>query len=432
MKAGKFAQLGNVRRLVKPMVLAGLILVAYLAAINRAQPLVWAVAALLSATLVTGVVWPRWLVQRLAVIRTGPQRAAEGERITFRVEIRNQGRGPRFMVEVIDRLPFVDVDQVSGIRSDQSLGVIAYLPGRGRRTFDVTLVAEKRGFYTLGPAGVRSGFPLGIVESTRRGGSGTRTLTVYPEVFPVASFPLQGVQSQMHRGDCLLPKGSGTAEFSGLREYLRGDNPRHIHWPTTARLNELMVKEFEPLASARITIALDLAADSNVGRGRHATLEYAIRIAASIANHACAKGLPVRIHGLAFPGSAAEYGTGQGHFHRLLDELAVIDAGATSHYATEVEQAASGCEEGETVVVFLSEPKDRINATVDTLRQLQESGANLLIVHFDRPSFIDGARGIPKERRKVDADDIQGALLDIAGCYLSVSMGDDLSRLFDS
>jgi uncharacterized protein (DUF58 family) len=430
MRYGMFLQWGHVRRFVKPLVLAGLMVIAYLAAINRAQPLLWAVAALLCATLVTGIFWPRWLVQGLDVLRTGPERAAEGERITFRVELRNQGYGPRFMMEVIDRLPFVDVDRISGARNDQSLGAIAYLPGHGHRSFEVSLIAEKRGFYTLGPAGIRSSFPLGLAEATRRCGGGVRTLTVYPEIFPVATLPLQGVQSQMHRGDCLLPKGAGSAEFSGLREYERGDNPRHIHWPTTARLSQLMVKEFEPLASARITIVLDRAADSNVGRGRHATFEYAIRIAASIANHACANGIPVCIHGLPAQGYAAEYGTGPGHFQRLMDELAVIDADAGSHYATEVEQAASGCEEGETIVVFLSEPGDRLDATVDTLRHLQQSGANLLIVQFDRLSFMAGTNHTPRERNK--PDDMQGDLLDLAGHYLNVSRGDDLSRLFDS
>ncbi len=237
-------------RYTKPLVLLALMVVAYMAALNRDQSLPWAIAALLSATLITGIAWPHWLVKRLSVTRSGPERAGEGDTIRFQVEVENHGWLPRFMVELVDHLPFVGAADGTASQGEKMLGVAAYVPGGGKRRFEVPLLCEKRGFYRLGPVGLASSFPLGLAEARQGRNDGVQTLTIYPEVFPIVALPLLGSPSQIHRGGYLLPEGAGAAEFSGLREYRRGDNPRHVHWPTTARLNELMVKEFEPLASA--------------------------------------------------------------------------------------------------------------------------------------------------------------------------------------
>lgn len=418
-------------RYVRPLILGGLIVVAYFAAINRTQPLLWGIAALLSATLLTGLFWPHWLVKRLSVTRTGPARAAEGERITFHVEVRNHGWLPRFMVELVDHLPFVGSDNAANGRGEHALGMVGHIPGGAVRGFDVTLVCEKRGFYRLGPVSLASSFPLEIAHARRRCNDDTHTLTVYPDVFPIAALPLAGVASQIHRGAYLLPQGTGTTEFSGLREYLRGDNPRHIHWPTTARLNQLMVKEFEPLASASLCIALDLAADANVGQGRHATLEYAIRIAASMAGFSCPNGIPTQLRGHTDQSLMVAAGSGEHHYQRILDELAVLDSRGTVPYATVLEQAALDCQPGQTVAIFLSEPAERIAGTLHALALLRAKGANLLIVDFQRASFAAdhtlAARRLKHDKR---ANALSG-LPELGAHYLQVSCGDDLTQLFN-
>src|SRR5574340_495717 len=115
----------------KPLLLAGLTLTAYVAAINRDQSLPWAIAALLLATLITGFAWPHWLMKRLSVSRTGPERAEEGETVHFRVEVRNEGWLPRFMVEVVDGLPFVGAATGTAGSGERTLGVVDYVGGNG-------------------------------------------------------------------------------------------------------------------------------------------------------------------------------------------------------------------------------------------------------------------------------------------------------------
>ncbi len=412
------------------LVLVGLTFVTYVAAVNRVQALPWAIAALLTATLVTGVVWPRWLVRHLSVVRSGPDRAEEGETIVFQVEVENRGWLPRFMVELVDRLPFVGAATGETSSDDKLLGVISYVPGAGRRRFEMPLVCEKRGFYRLGPVGLASSFPLGLVEAKRRRNDGVQTLTIYPDVFAIVNLPLRGAPSQIHRGGYLLPEGSGAAEFSGLREYRRGDNPRHIHWPTTARLNELMVKEFEPLASACLHIVLDLDGAANVGAGRHATFEYALRIAGSIARYATLNGLRVRMSGEGAHPLAIPAGSGELQYRAILDELAVADSDGAVPYAYVLSRVAAQTQPGETVVVFLSGPPKRTDDLLQSLALLRARRAHLYAVLFDRDSFAAPAAKVSHGDTPA-ATALHGGLLDLGAHCVAVRNGDDLVRLFN-
>ncbi len=413
-------------RHAKPLILGFLVLIAYVAAINRSQPLVWAIAALLLATLLTGLVWPHWLVKRLSVVRRGPERAEEGETIHFDVEVANRGLLPRFMVELVDHLPFVGAAEGPVSHGTKTLGMVAHVPGGGSRRFAVPVLCEKRGHYRLGPVGLASSFPLGLAEARQQRNEGVQHLTIYPDIFTIVGLPLRGSPSQIHRGGYLLPEGAGAAEFSGLREYRRGDNPRHVHWPTTARLNELMIKEFEPLASACLIIALDQSASANAGAGKQATFEYAVRIAGSIAKYACSNNLPVRVAGTGAQPLHLPGGIGEHHYRRILDALAVVDADGATPYARLLQQIATGCRPGETVVVFLSEPAALLAETLQSLALLRARGAHLHAVLFERDSFL------PQQKVGADGTALAHAgLLEMGAHCLRVRKGDDLVKLFN-
>lgn len=412
---------------IKFVVLSLFALAAYLGAISRGESLLWLIAALFSASLLTGMIWPRWLMQRLAVSRHGPQKAIEGETVVFHVNVENGGWLPRFMVELVDRLPFVGAAENDSNHADKLLGCISYVPGRGMRKFQVPLLCEKRGYYRLGPVSLASGFPLGLAEARKTSDHGVQSLTIYPKVFPILSMPLFGAPSQIHRGGYLLPEGSGAAEFSGLREYRRGDNPRHVHWPTTAKLNELMVKEFEPLASACLCIALDLAEDANIGRGKQSTLEYAIRIAASVAGYACNQQMHSRLLAHGADPLRIAFGKGDYHYQGILDALAVVEANGKTPYAQLLTQIALDCVRGETVLLLLSETPMRSEATLQALSLLRAKGAYLFAVVFDRDSFSPAER----PRANLGNQALLAGLMDLDAHCVQVRRGDELTELFN-
>lgn len=76
--------------------LSGLTVVAYVGAIGRGPGLLWFIASLLLAALIVGFASPRWLVSRLSVTRHGPDRAEEGETITFHVVVDTPACLPRY------------------------------------------------------------------------------------------------------------------------------------------------------------------------------------------------------------------------------------------------------------------------------------------------------------------------------------------------
>ena len=108
-----------------------------------------------------------------------------------------------------------------------------------------------------------------------------------------------------------------------------------------------------PLASACLHLVLDLNAGANVGSGRHATLEYALRIAASIARYATLHGLRIRLSAAGAAPLHIPAGSGELHYQAILDALAVADADGETPYAGLLEQVSRQSLPGETAVVFL-------------------------------------------------------------------------------
>lgn len=422
----QLARLAPQRRL---LVLAALMTVAYVAAINRGQAMSWLIAALLGATLITSLLWPRLLMRRLSVTRVGPQRAQEGQTISFQVSIRNHGWLPRFMVEVVDRLPFGVADADGAIQAEQALGVVAYLAGRKAIDFSAEVRCEKRGHYLLGPVALASSFPLGLAQARLARNDGVRTLTVYPDLFPILALPLAGAPSQIHRGGYLLPEGAGAAEFSGLREYRRGDNPRHLHWPTTARTGELMVREFEPLASACLCIALDQQRESNLGRGRESTFEYAIRIAGSVARLSCLQGIRTRLAGAGSRALRLAPAVGDAHFQAILDTLATVDSDGETRYAQLLTDIGRQCARAETMLLFLSEPAERSAQLLEAVAELRLRQLHVLAVVFDRQSFVEP--GGPAVRPAEGADRLSARLAEQGVRCIGVRRGDDLIGIFN-
>ena len=84
-----------------------------------------------------------------------------------------------------------------------------------------------------------------------------------------------------------------TPESSTVRDYAHGDSLRRIHWPYTARMNRLMVKEFDIGVSAQAWILLDMERRSHTGDAPDNTEELAVTVAASLVQHWDETAVPV-------------------------------------------------------------------------------------------------------------------------------------------
>jgi uncharacterized protein (DUF58 family) len=190
-----------------------------------------------------------------------------------------------------------------------------------------------------------------------------------------------------------------------------------------------MVREFEPLASACLTLAIDQSATANVGTGRDATFEVAVRIAASVARFACGQSIRTRLAGDGSRSLRGLPGSGDRHFQSILDELAVVAADGATPYARLLDDLGPQCVRGETVVVFLSGTAAGWDETLRALSTLRARQLHLFAIVFDTPGFAAANRLL--DERPADPATMAAVLLDLGARCLTVRHRDDLVRLFN-
>ncbi|WP_028925705.1 DUF58 domain-containing protein [Pseudonocardia acaciae] len=143
--------------------------------------------------------------------------------------------------------------------------------------------ATVRGVHLIGPLTVRVGDPLGLAEYEREL-AGRSTLTVLPRVTPLSGLPDGFGRGEGDAGNTGLRRGLGEHDAM-VREYQPGDALRMVHWRSTARRDELMVRLEERPWHGGVTVLLDRRAHAHRGVGAQASLEWAIELAASVCQH---------------------------------------------------------------------------------------------------------------------------------------------------
>jgi len=189
-------------------------------------------------------------------------------------------------------------------------------PG-GHRELNYQIQTDTRGKFTIGPLRVRVADAFGLVEISRSF-STTSTLVVTPRIFPLprATAP----SSWLGEGDGGMRTISAVGEDDAApRPYQDGDGLRRVHWKSTARYGELMVRREEHQWRNSASIFLDTRRCAHAGSGPAATFEFAVSAAASIGAHLSGEGFRARL--ITEAGEIAPRGTFQ---DTLLDMLAVI------------------------------------------------------------------------------------------------------------
>ena len=238
------------------------------------------------------------MLRRLEVRRrVGRATAGEPARITY--EIRNGNRRlPAFSVEAGEE------------RSPARAWIAAIDPGEtgfGR----AEVKWDARGVYPLETITLSTSFPFGLFVKER-----DVDLPGEAVVWPRADRPVREPRPQGERvrrsGEALAGQAGARGEFRALRPYRPGDDPRDVHWRTTARVGTPVIREYERDRSRALWLCLDLRAD---GEGAEAAAETA----ASLAAGALRRG---NAFGLATQDGRVAPGTGSAQLERVLDALA--------------------------------------------------------------------------------------------------------------
>ena len=182
---------------------------------------------------------------------------------------------------------------------------VAHLPGSGTLQLESTIEAYLRGLHDLGPVILESSAPFGLFRR-RRTLSGPQPILVLPRVYPLNRLIL--VDGQDSRFDKPRVSRSGL-DVVGSRPYVQGDPRRMVHWRNTARAGRMMVKDTEDETDLTLHIMFD--SGGVWGEGRDTNFEYAIKLAATVADYALKNGVPIRVWGSHLSGaSVAAAGSG--------------------------------------------------------------------------------------------------------------------------
>lgn len=257
---------------------------------------------------------------RLGLVRSvAPSQVSAGQETRVELTLTNEGRLPTGVLLLEDQVPYV--------LGTRPRFVVDRMGARWRRSVGYVVRSDVRGKFTIGPLSVRLSDPFGMVELDRTFSSRS-TVVVTPAVVPLPPIPLSGAWTGS--GDN-RPRAfaSGSAEDVTVREYRRGDDLRRVHWRSSARVGELMVRREEQPWQSRATVFLDTRAAAHRGRGAASSLEHAVSVAASVAVHLVRRGFVVRLvtaAGEEQGGSWHERGGAAGETAPLLESLAVVTA----------------------------------------------------------------------------------------------------------
>jgi len=300
-----------------------------------------------------------------------PARLPVGAVARVHLRARNASVKPSGVIEVRD--PFVHPDQdrlgsSSGEERCARFAIAPLQPGE-HRSATYNLPTSRRGRYRLGPMVLELRDPLGLTSATKTTGP-VDSLVVYPQVVPLSD---RWLPSRCHveakRAEPV--SGIGSAERYGLREYVSGDDLRHVHWPSTARLGQLVIRQPEDLFRGRMSVVVDLR------RAQHdlTTLEASLSAAASLAVAGLRHGLEVKL--------LTSAGVDSGFITSLEGAAVILDLLASASCCGQgpLPSLVGPLGEGASPVVITT---DRAGAA-DLSPMWRRSGAVATVVIFERP-----------------------------------------------
>jgi uncharacterized protein (DUF58 family) len=224
------------------------------------------------------------------------QRGSVGDIFEEHFEVTNASRIPKLWLEVANG---TNIPNATGSR------ILTFLRAKQKRIYTARTWLTSRGGFQLGPTTVTSGDPFGIFRVSK----------VFPAQSSLVVLPLLFRVNEFLSPPGLLPGGKAirrksidiTPHASGIREYVPGDPMKRIHWPTSVRRDQLMVKEFEQDPQSEVWLFLDTHKGVHYAKKQQPTetqpiddllllrrqqiklppssLEYSISITASLAHY---------------------------------------------------------------------------------------------------------------------------------------------------
>jgi uncharacterized protein (DUF58 family) len=309
-------------------------------ALITGRDLFFNLVVLFASVIAISVVWT-WISLNWVKLgrHTRALRAQVGRPLEERLLVRNTGSLPKLWLEVRDH---------SDLPGHAPSKVLTTIGAHQERVWVARTICRERGRFRLGPLTLTSGDPFGLFQ-VKRAIPQTAHVVIYPHTVDLPEFPLP--LGLMPGGEALRRRTHYvTPNAAGVRDYAPGDSINRIHWPSSARRDRLIVKEFEldPLSDiwlfldgdAQVQVALPKTASAPALNKNSlwpelseqvialppSTEEYGVSVAASLAQYFIRRD---RSLGLITYGQAREVvqpDRGERQLTKIMETLAVFRA----------------------------------------------------------------------------------------------------------
>ncbi|MFF4596559.1 DUF58 domain-containing protein [Amycolatopsis sp. CA-161197] len=299
-----------------------------------------------------------------------PERVAVGASGEVHLELWRSGRLPGGEVLLEDGVPYA--------LGSKPRFVVERLPHDRRVLLRYPLQPLLRGIQQVGPLRATITDPFGLCEFEREL-IGHSRLVVVPRVVGLWGLPGGAGVGAGDDGTVRLHAGQGEPDVI-VRHYRTGDDMRKVHWRSTARRDEVMVRVEERPWRGGTTVLVDHRAAAHHGTGPTASLEWAVSFAASVALHLRRSGHRVRLvteHGITLADTPGE--GGEGYDNVVLDAL----AGLQPAHQRDVTLGHDPAEGQELIAVLGTVSAE----SVHELARYRPRGVRSLAVLLDTPSW---------------------------------------------
>ena len=240
---------------------------------------------------------------------------------------------------------------------------------------------ERRGRHQVGPLTVERSDALGLAANRLSAGEST-TLWVHPRTYPMG-VSVAGHPRHHHEGRTTEKSLRGSFDLREVREYVVGDDVRHLHWKAAARTGQLMVRDYADPDQPRFTVLLDNRVEFPAGQ----PFEEAVDIAASLIVSAARSDHRCRL------ATASGVDSATSAIRPLLDELCLLDR-TTETGLLLVPEPLSRSGGGTLVVVMAGASIADLAALVAARPHYAEMYVIALVEHGEGPR-VPGAKVLP-------------------------------------
>lgn len=330
-------------------------------------------------------------VRGLRFERLAPEEVSVGEDVLIEIVAWSEKNIRRPLILVDDILPsrMAATDRTSALPIAPAFDV----PIRTRYRFR----PNRRGRFTWKDLDIHGTDALGLVTTTKRYETEPSTMLVVPTPIPLdldvpaaTGFGIAETEAGMGRGAGIEPRG--------IREYAFGDSIRYIHWPSSARSGQLMVKEFETGANATVVFVLPRNVGSDIGKPPHTTLELMCSHIAYLTERMLRTGAQVLMP--VYEDHRKASGSPHERYKEVLVTLAGIE-GETSHsLSSDLITSRDEAPAGSLIYVFVSQAEENLPLTI---RDTVARGYRVNALLYDPAAFVKSRLAVPRDGSPMEA-----------------------------